>query len=107
MPGQEAFPTVLAMVLMDQCLVVEAAAVFGPMIQIVDLPEHPPQTFQFALTHAIQIDALFQFAGSGRSPIRVTGKPKLNHAALGDGNGFILFTLQWVDFDHLFMGFLW
>ena len=52
----------LAMVLVDQRLVVVAAAIVGALVEIVDLPERVAQRVDFGLAEAIEIGALPRLA---------------------------------------------
>ena len=62
MPRQEPLPAVLAMVLVDQRLVVVAAAVIFIFVEIVDLAERVAQRVELGLGEAVEIGALPRFA---------------------------------------------
>ena len=62
-PGQEALPAVLAMVLVDQRLVVVAAPVLRPVVEIVELAEAAAQALELRLAHAVDVHAPPGLAG--------------------------------------------
>ena len=76
MPGQEALPAVLAMVLVDQRLVVVAAPVLGPGVQIVEMPEGPAQPLDLRLAQAIEVGPLARLARAAGTAIDPFGKDR-------------------------------
>jgi hypothetical protein len=83
-PGQEALPAVLAVVLVNQREVVVVAAVLGPLVQLVKLAEGRAQALDLRLLHAVHVHALLQFAalelvlaGGGRAEL-VARAPQLD-----------------------------
>ena len=54
----------LAVILVDQRLIVEAAAVLGPFVEIEDDAKGAAQSVDFRIVHAIEVNALAGFAGT-------------------------------------------
>jgi len=70
MPGQEPLPAMLAVVLMDQRLVVEIAPVLGTLVEVVDGAERLAQPLQLGLAEAVEVLALAQLTFAIRVAFR-------------------------------------
>ena len=61
-PGQEPLPPVLAVILVDQRLVIVVAAILDLIVEIVNRAESPPQIGEFGLAQTIEILPLARFS---------------------------------------------
>ncbi len=79
-PGEEALPAVLAVVLVDQRLVVVVAPVLLALVEIVDLAERVAQPVDLGLAQAIEILALARLALA----VGVTPRARVADVKLGE-----------------------
>jgi hypothetical protein len=76
-PREKPLPAVLAMVLMDQRLVVVAVPIVGVIVEVVDPAEGVAQPVDFGLAEAIEVGALARLALA----IGVTAQARLNSSS--------------------------